>query len=211
MCLIGLFMTTAFMNSAALRDFNNKFDGILFSTPISKAGYLGGRFLGAYLMALIPFLGVFAGIAFGAMSPWVAADEVSAFSLAPYLQSFFIIVMPNILLISSIVFLLATLFRSSTISFLGAIAILVLYIMMIAMVGNLDNEKIAIILDPLAINSLNLITKYWTIDEKNTELLAFAGPILINRLLWFALAAGALVLTFVKFSFHHLRCNIILK
>ncbi|MEM9823389.1 MAG: hypothetical protein AAF985_20065, partial [Bacteroidota bacterium] len=71
MTILGIFMTAAFMTTAILRDFTHQYDGILFSTPIKKSGYLGGRFLGAFLMALVPFLGVFAGIALGSVTPWV--------------------------------------------------------------------------------------------------------------------------------------------
>ncbi len=58
MTLIGLLITTAFMNTAAVRDFADKFDGILFTKPISKFGYLAGRLFGSVLMASVPSLGV---------------------------------------------------------------------------------------------------------------------------------------------------------
>ena len=45
MCLLGAFMTVAFTNAAALRDFDSKYDQILFATPINKKAYVFGRFL----------------------------------------------------------------------------------------------------------------------------------------------------------------------
>ncbi|MFT5262757.1 MAG: ABC-2 type transport system permease protein [Polaribacter sp.] len=201
MTLIGIFMTTAFMNTAILRDFNYKFDGILFSAPIRKFGYLGGRFFGAFLMALIPLLGVFAGIALGAASPWVEANEVGAFSIMPYVNTFFVGVLPNTLLISSIVFLLGALFRSSLVSFIGAISILVGYIIMLSFSTDLDSEMMSILSDPLAISSHSIITKYWTVDDKNTQLLALSGPLLWNRLIWITFSLICLAVTYFRFSF----------
>ncbi len=201
MTLIGIFMTTAFMNTAILRDFNYKFDGILFSTPIRKFGYLAGRFSGAFLMALIPFLGVFAGIALGAASPLVEANEVGAFSIMPYVYTFFVAVLPNTLLMAAIVFSLAALSRSSLVSFIGAIFILVGYIIILSFSNDLESETMAILSDPLAISSHSILTKYWTIDDKNTQLLAFSGPLLWNRLIWISLSLLCLAMTYFRFSF----------
>ncbi|WP_238527969.1 hypothetical protein [Aquimarina agarivorans] len=76
--IFGLFIATAFFNNAALRDYSNNFDQILFSTPLSKFGYFFCRFTGALLLSTIPLLGVFIGIFIGAkLAPifdWVSAD-----------------------------------------------------------------------------------------------------------------------------------------
>mgnify|MGYP006187916163 FL=1 len=40
----GLLVATAFFNNAALRDYKNQFNEILFATPLNKAGYFFGRF-----------------------------------------------------------------------------------------------------------------------------------------------------------------------
>ncbi len=199
--LIGVFMTTAFMNTAILRDFDYQYDGILFATPISKFGYLGGRFAGAAVLALVPFLGVFAGIFLGSISPWVEASRVGPFIGQAYWNAFWLAVVPNTLLISSIVFMLAALFRSSLFSFIGAMGVIIVYVMMISFTSNLDNEMLAIIMDPLAINSYSVITKYWTVYDKNNLPLGFSWPILLNRLLWTSASLGFLALTYYRFSF----------
>ena len=51
-----------------------KFDQILFSTPLSKFGYLGGRFLGAVIAATLPTLGVFLAI-WLAVQAWRESDR----------------------------------------------------------------------------------------------------------------------------------------
>lgn len=201
MTLIGVFMTTAIMNTSILRDFDNKFDGILFSAPVSKFGYLGGRFLGATLVALVPFIGAFAGIALGSMMPMLDASQVGPFYFGSYWSTFVLAVIPNTFFISAIVFMLAALFRSNLFSFIGAMAIIVLYIVLLTLMGDLENEKIAILCDPLAINSYGVLTKYWTIDEKNSRWMSFSGLLVINRLLWISLGFVFLLLTYFRFSF----------
>jgi len=201
MTLLGIFMTTAIVNTSILRDFEHKFSPLIFSTPIKKFDYLSGRFLGAFLVALLPFLGVFAGIAVGAASPLVEASEVASFSFAPYLNTFFVGVVPNVLLVSAIVFWLAAATRSSMISFLGAIGVLVLYVLLISFSSDLDNESMAILSDPLGVSSFELITKYWTVEEKNTQILSLSGLFLFNRLIWIGISLICLALAYFKFSF----------
>jgi len=206
--LLGIFMTTAIVNTSILRDFNYKFSPLLFSTPIKKSAYLSGRYLGAFLMALVPFWGVFAGIALGAVSPWVAADEVSSFSIMPYLNTFLVGVIPNILLVSTIVFWLAATFRSSMVSFIGAVGILVLYIILLSFSRNLESETMTILADPLAINAYGILTKYWTIGEKNTQIAALSGLFLMNRLIWTGVSLVCLAMAYFKFSFAERRTKV---
>ena len=202
MTLIGLLMVTAFMNTAALRDYTVKFDQILFSTPLNKFGYLGGRFFGALIAATIPYLGVFLGIFLASYSSnWVDADQVGPFYGGAYLNSFLLIVLPNTLFTGAIIFSLAALFRSNVISFLGAIILLVGYGIAGSLMSDLDNETIVKLLDPFAINTLSLETKYWTIDDKNTQWLGFSGLLLLNRIIWIAVSLLIFGLTYYRFTF----------
>ncbi|UFH55784.1 ABC transporter permease [Spirosoma sp. KNUC1025] len=61
-CIFALLMTTAFVQSAAIRDFTYKTHQIVFASPIRKFDYLAGRFFGSFVVSLIPFLGISLGI-----------------------------------------------------------------------------------------------------------------------------------------------------
>jgi ABC-type transport system involved in multi-copper enzyme maturation permease subunit len=60
---------TAFVNGTAIRDFTSNTAQIVFSTPVSKAGYLIGKFLGSTFVAALPLLGVTLGILVGSVMP----------------------------------------------------------------------------------------------------------------------------------------------
>ena len=83
MTIFGLLIATAFFNNAALRDFNNNFNEIIFSTPINKFGYFFGKFCGALLLSTIPLFGVYIGVLVGSvMAPtfgWVDAERFGSF------------------------------------------------------------------------------------------------------------------------------------
>ena len=75
------------------------------------------------------------------------------------------------------------------------------------LVQNIDYERIAALLDPFAIRTFALATKYWTVAEKNTTSAGLTGLLLWNRLLW--LAVGALIFLFAcyKFDFTERRAS----
>lgn len=205
MSIIGIFMTTAIMNNSILKDFEHKFDGILFSTPLSKWGFLGARFSAGFLLSLIPYFGIFLGIGLGAATSWVDASQAGPFYFGSYLSTFFLAALPNTFLVAAFVFMLAALFRSNLFSFIGAMVILIGYLVMISFTQDIDNEIVAIIVDPLAVSSYNVLTKYWTVDEQNSQWLTFSGWIMVNRLLWIMVSLAILVFTFVRFSFARKR------
>ena len=80
MSMFGLLVATAFFNNAALRDYHNQFNEILFSTPISKASFFFGRFFGALLLSTTPISGVFVGMLLGGVvgpaAGWVGAERI---------------------------------------------------------------------------------------------------------------------------------------
>ncbi len=199
--ILGMVLVTAFINSSALRDFQHKFDQILFSTPVSKGSFLFGRFLGGYLAAVVPFLGVFAGILIGCAMPWIEPERIGPFMPGAYLNSLVIFILPNTLLVGAVVFALAVTFRSTIVSFIGIIVLLVLYLVSQLLVGDLDNENLAMLLDPFAIRTYNIATKYWTVADKNILTVSLSGYMLLNRLLWIGVSLVILAVTYVSFSF----------
>ena len=96
MTFFGLLIATAFYNNAALKDYNNNFDEILFSTPINKFGYFFGRFFSALLVSTIPLLGVFIGVILGEfLGPlfgWIDADRFGEFYIKTFINNYFLFI-----------------------------------------------------------------------------------------------------------------------
>ncbi len=197
----GILIITAFMDFAALRDYKHNYHQILFSTPVRKAAYLFGRFFGAYLVALLPFLGIFVGIMLGSIWPGVNTDKVGPFLPSAYLASFLTFVVPNTLFLGALVFLLAVRFKNTTASFIGAVVVFVAYLTATSFLSDLDNETVATLLDPLGISAFDVLTRYWTVAEKNTLAIFPTGTLLLNRLLWIGVGVLFLALAYVSFSF----------
>ena len=147
MTIFGLLIATAFFNNASLRDFNNNFNEIIFSTPLNKFGYFFGKFFGALILATIPLLGVYIGVLIGsAMAPafgWVDAERFGSFYLETFVNNYLIFVLPNMFFVGAIIYAIANKWRSTVISFAGTLVIIVTYIISGTLMSDVDNETLA--------------------------------------------------------------------
>jgi len=199
--LLTLLMTTAFVNAAASREFACNMNQIVFATPLKKFDYLAGRFLGSALVAVIPLLGVSAGILAGKFMPWVDAERWGPVVWAAHWKAILVFAIPNTLFISAIIFAIAVLTRSTVVSFIGGLGLLVGYGVAQTLTTDLQNQRLAALIDPFGTNTFRIVTKYWTVADKNTLTLGYSGLMLWNRLIW--LSVGALIFAFAywRFSF----------
>lgn len=201
MSIMSLLMITAFMNSAAARDFSEKTSQLIFTTPIKKFDFLIGRFIGATIIALIPFLGISIGNIIGVMMPYLDASKVGPTIWHGHYHGFFVFAVPNIFFAGSIIFCIAALTKSTVNSFVGSIILLVGYIISQNLISNIDNEVIGAMLDPFGIRTFSVLTKYWTVNDRNTLSAGFEGLLLMNRIIWVSVGVLVLTYTYYKFSF----------
>ena len=203
--LLTLLMTTAFVNSAAARDFSYRTHEIIFSTPLRRRDYLLGRFIGATLVSIVPMLGVSIGILLAKYMPWVDPERWGPVNWMAHLDGILVFAIPNAIFMAAVLFAIAVLARNEIVSFIGALLMLTGYGVADALTQNLEKERLAALLDPFAIRAFTVATKYWTVAEKNTLAIGFDGMLLWNRLLW--LAVGALIFAFAykRFRFAEKR------
>ena len=204
--ILSLLLMTAFLNTAAIRDFEHKTAQTVFSSPINKAGYYFGHYFGALLVSMIPMLGVslgmWIGVGINSLTEWVELDRYGAFEIQSHINSFISIVIPNALFGGGILFAVAALTRSTLYSFISAMILLVAYIVSGNIIGDIDNEALAALVDPFGLRPFALITKYWTVEDKNTMSIGlFHSGWVINRFMWIAIGLLILVLGYFRFSF----------
>src|SRR5690554_4471761 len=206
--ILGIFailFAAAFFNNAALRDHNNRFNEIMFHLPIRKSGYFFGRFVGALILSSIPLLGVFLGAWVAAiiapMVGWIEPDRIGPFYFETIVNNYFIFILPNMFLAGSVIFFLAHKFKSTIISFVGALAIIVAYFASGTLLSDIDNETIAALTDIFAIGTYSVYTQYFTPIEKNTLSPDFDGLIMNNRLIWLSVGIVISFISYLSFSF----------
>ena len=204
-CVFSLLMAVAFFNNAALRDHNNEFNEILFTTPLSKPGYFFGRFFGALLVSTLPLLGVFIGMLLGtymnSIFGWMDTSRFGDFYLETFINNYVLFILPNMFLAGSVIFAMANKWKSTVISFVGGLVIIVAYIVSGSLMSDVDNETIAGLSDIFGINTYAIETKYFTPAEKNTISPGFSGILFWNRLIWTGIGILILMLSYFNFSF----------
>jgi len=203
--LLNLLFATAFVNSAATRDFSHNTYEMVFTTPLRRRDFLFGRFLGATLICLIPMLGVSIGILLAKYMPWVEPERWGPVYWGAHLKGILLFAVPNAFFVAAVMFAVAVLARNDIVSFVSALGLLTGYGVAGALTQNLERERLSAFLDPFAIRTFVIATKYWTVAEKNTVAMGLSGLLLWNRLLWIAVGAAFLAFAYFRFSFTERR------
>ncbi|MCB0766784.1 MAG: ABC transporter permease [Flavobacteriales bacterium] len=205
---LGLLMVTAFVNASAIRDFANNTQQIMFSTPLKKGQYLLSRFLGSTFVSTLPLLGISLGMILGSVMPWVDPERIGPNDLMAHAQAYLFLSIPNIVFSAAVIFAVAVLVRSTTAAFVTAIVIMVGSGVAESFMTEMDNQTLAAMLDPFGGTAFELVSRYWTVDDKNTMLLPMDGVLLWNRVLWITLAAIVFLLCYWRFSFTDRRTKV---
>jgi hypothetical protein len=205
MSLFLLLMMAAFINSSALRDFRYNTSQIVFSTPIKRSSFLLGRFVGGTIVSVIPMLGVSAGILLAKYMPWVDPDRWGPVDWNAHLHGVTVFALPTVFFLAAVLFAVAVLARNEIVPFVAAIVLLVGYVIGDSLLTDIKYESIAAWLDPLGIRTFTLVTKYWTVAEKDSVSVTYSGMMLWNRLLWMAVGLAVFTFAYFRFSFSERR------
>jgi hypothetical protein len=199
----GLLITTSFFGNAAYRDFKENTYGLNFSYPISKLEYLSSKYAAAVVSTMFVFSGIGIGAFLTALSPMVNPEKIGPASLFATIQPYLIGVLPTVLFAGALFFTLAILTRKFFPVYAGLTGLVIGYGVATSL-ARTQNRLLASLFDPLGQIAAGGFTNYWTAAQKNTTLVPLAGPLLLNRMLWIALALALLVFAYRKFRFSHI-------
>ncbi len=198
---VGQVIVTGLVGTTVLRDYQYRTHELLFTTPITRFAYLGGRFFGSFLIMVLVHMGIPIGLLMGQLMPWVDKTKMLPVDLTVYVAPFLVLVVPSVLVLSAIFFAVGALTRSLFAIYTQGMVLLVAWSIAARLTADLDNKTLAAMLDPLGIQSFTLLTRYWTVSEKNTLLIPLSGHLLANRLVWSAIALGLVAITYALFRF----------
>jgi ABC-type transport system involved in multi-copper enzyme maturation permease subunit len=198
--LLSIMMTTAFVSSAATRDFAHHTQQLVFTTRVSKAAYFFGRFWGAALVAVIPLLGTSLGMIGARFMPWNDPARWRDTHWQAHFDGITAFALPNTLFCAALIFAVAAWSRSAATSYLAGLLLLAAYAVAGILVDDLENELAGAWLDPFGGGTFELLTKYWTVADKNTLSLGLGSGLLLgNRLLWLAVGGAVLLIAYRRF------------
>jgi ABC-2 type transport system permease protein len=197
--LLWLLAAASVAGDAAARDVETRMHSLTYTTPVSKAEFLGGRFLAAFLINALLLLALPAGILLAIGFSGLEPEIIGPFRPASYLTAYFFIALPNAFVGTALQFSFAALNRRATGSYLGSMLLFVTsYI--VCPVLFIMNPELPRLVDPIGSAGVQAMTDIWASSELNTRLIAPEGLFLWNRLLWLGIAAGALAFTYLRFD-----------
>jgi ABC-type transport system involved in multi-copper enzyme maturation permease subunit len=198
---LGMIIIAGLVGSSILRDYQYRAHELLFTTPITRFAYLGGRFAGAFIVMVIVHFGIPLGLMVGAMMPWLDQTKLLPLDAGSYFVPFVTVVIPTVLVISATFFAVGALTRNQFAVHTQGIFFLVALLIAQTLVGDMANRSFGVMLDPLGSSAYMLMTRYWSVAQKNSLGAPLHGVLLANRMLWVAISVGIWGITFALFRF----------
>jgi len=201
MATIDQVIVTGIVGTSILRDFQYKTHEILFTTPITRGAYLGGRFAASFLVMVLLHLGIPVGLALGTLLPWVSPAELQPFSAMPYLVQYFLLVVPTLFFVSAIFFAVGAFTRSQFAIYAQGIVLVLLWLISRPLLASVGNQRLGAWIDPFGVRAYEVLTRYWTAGEKSARMIPLSGVVLENRLIWVGAGLVLLAFTYATFRF----------
>jgi ABC-2 type transport system permease protein len=197
----GSILIAAIFGPAILRDFNGDTYQLIFTKPVSKFAYLGGRWAGSMVTAIFVFSGIIFGTALGTLMPWVDKLRIAPNNFGMYLKVYASMGIVQIVFLGSLFFCIAALTRNIVVVYLQGVALFAFYLieLVVIITSNKLERTWASIVDPFGIIMVQSLTRYWTVVERNSLLPLWSGVFLYNRLVWLSVGALALLAVFALF------------
>ena len=201
MSLIATFVSAAIVANVVVRDDECGFAPIVRSTHVTKRAYIVGRFSGAFVVAALVLMSVPLAMLVGTWMPWLDQEKVGPFVATHYLFAYFVLGVPSLLVTSAAFFALATLTRSMMWTYVGLLAMLVLYVVSRNMLSDPTKLTLAAFTDPFGPGAFDDATRYWTAAERNTLLPPLRSILGESRLFWLAVSGALFALAYWRFRF----------
>ena len=201
--IIGVLIFAAMFGNAGYRDFEFNTHPLFFTKPIKPFDYYIGRFIGAFIVSLFIQAGFTLGMLFGFLMPYLDTDAIGPFSLYAYLHPFIILVIPNVFMVGSLLFMLAVLTRRMLPTYLASVVLLFGYLTAGNLVSDIETRWIAALMDPFGGEAVSLAVRYWTPVEQNSNFIPLSKWLFLNRLIWLGAGCVFMGIGLWKFDFKH--------
>src|ERR1700678_2553403 len=201
--LFGTIIIAAIFGTSILRDFQRDTFQLIFTKPITKFAYLGGRWAGSFVTCIFAFSGMVFGEMAGTLAPWADHTRIASGHAWWYWQPFLFIVVIQIFFLGSLFFMVAALSRKIFVVYLQGVAVFMFYLIVSAIFSATRSLEHfwSCILDPIGMQLADVLARYWTVAEKNTLLFSWSpqvsqGVFLYNRLLWLGVGFISLAIAY---------------
>lgn len=199
--IFAIFIPAAMLSNAVIRDRELKTEELFHSTPLSPHTFLLGRLSGGLVASWLAFASVPLAMFVAALMPWIDPDRLGPMQPMAYLTLYGTIGMLNLTVVGLLLFTVANLTRSTFATYIALTAFLILWITGNVALNQPQYRELAALIDPLGLNAMEYVTRYWTPAQNNTEMIPLEGLLLANRAIWLGVGLALLVFNVATFSF----------
>jgi len=206
--VLGLFVTMILSVNSGLRDREHNFDGITGILSL-KQQYMS-RFMVTLVCSLIIITGIGAGLFLGLFSFGLDSDRVSSPQFAHYFWPWLIFVVPNVFIMTSLLFLTTVKFGKAIFTYALAVGLFLYFWITIGLsnapllgpsiMANAGLVSFVALIEPFGVIAFFEQTQFWTAPIKNQQTISFSGSLMMNRLIWVGIAG--LLLGLLKYTVH---------
>lgn len=201
-CLLWLLSSAFIAGEAAARDIAIGMNPLIYTLPISRAHYLGARFLAVVVINAFILLAVQIAIWLACYLPGVHAESLGPFRPAAFLTSYFYIAIPNALAAITVQFAFSLHSGRPIAAYMGSLLLFFSTFFIAALI--LFNKGAGTLLDPVGIRFIwDELSHLWTTYEKSWRLLELKGSFLQNRIIWIGTSIAVAAVTYLRFQFTH--------
>ncbi|MEM8843879.1 MAG: hypothetical protein AAGB35_02445 [Pseudomonadota bacterium] len=186
--ILGVIVAAGIVGESMSREKLYSTEEIILSTGANKLVLGFGRFAITFLIiALISSLFI-PGMILASLMPGIPEERIGPHVWSHYIQAMTIYMLPNLFLVSALIYAVSARWRSQTIAFLVALALIALYTTALMMLGRdvyrHDVFQWFAMLDPYGNIAGAEHGLRQTVAQSNTEFRPLEGLLLQNRLFW---------------------------
>ncbi len=206
-----IFLAILFALEILFKEWDTKFDIMLFSYPVSLKTYLVGKFSGFTLKTFVSFSILIIGFVIG-QNIRTGSEMQLGFSLWSYLYPFLIFGVLNCLFVCSVLFMIAYTTRKKLLVVIGGLLLYVLYMVLLVfsnspfMAGSIPQsievQQLSSLLDPFGTSAYFFEARDLSVTEKNQFIVPLKGFLAINRIVYVVLSMLFLVISYRFYVFN---------
>jgi hypothetical protein len=214
--LIIIFFAIIYAGQILFKDWDSKFDILMFSYPLSKRTYIQGKFFIFFLQTFLSFAFLMIGFVIG-QNLRTGSEIHHYFNGWHYIYPLLIFGGINCLVICSFLFFISFTTKKKLLVVVGGLFLYVLYMVMLVfsnspfMSGSLpqsmETQQLSALTDPFGISSYFLEARILSAQQKNEVIVPFSGYLLMNRMIFTFISILLLTATYKLFSFSKVSQN----
>jgi len=197
---IGLLVSAPIFGQSINKDYESKFNQILFATPLTKWRYFSLRYFGSLISSTAILSSIAVGIWIATLMPFVDQTLIAPnhlwFYVAPYLTN----LIPNLIIFGGLFIAVVSFAKKMAPVYVASIAVFTGWLIANSLTSDLENKWLAAMVEPFGLEATSNITRYWSIAEQSTRVVPLTGVLLTNRLAWGAFGLLLTVLAYWVFN-----------